>query len=512
MKRILWLVILAFTTAAVKPAAADTRIIVRNTLGATAMNLVCSLLGCNVVRGLGDPDGQLFLVTTPGLLDPVLSIARFATLPLSGITGIEIDQPVNVQGGANAGAVPPALYDKAPMNYYGATVRHGYVYQPATQIIRLMDTQKQFSVSGAGIVAVIDTGVDTSHPVLQRVLVRGYNFVSNNNNADEKGDVGQSTASVLDQSTASVLDGNNNEDPAYVNQSTAAVLDQSTASVLDGNPGLADFGHGTMTSGVIHLVAPTARIMPLKAFHADGSGYASDVLRAIYYAAGHNAKVINMSFSFVSPSPELIKAINFANGKSVICVAAAGNSGQQTMVYPAGMKNVMGIASTNNYDVRSDFSNYGSSLVWVAAPGEGVITVYPFGHYAAAWGTSFSTPFVAGTAALLVNASAVINESIAQTAISNAKRIDPSLHYGRLDTYQAVQDWTTALAGCGGGCSLNEINNYLSNLNSNLPNINSSNSSGNDGGISVISTPAPQNNNSGTGLQGLVQSLFGFPL
>jgi thermitase len=109
------------------------------------------------------------------------------------------------------------------------------------------------------------------------------------------------------------------------------------------------------------------------------------------------------------------------------------------MVYPAGLNNeVMGIASTSNYDVRSDFSNYGAQLVWVAAPGEGIVTTYPFGHYAAAWGTSFSTPFVAGTSALLLSVSPFVDESMAQSAISNAKTLDPGLHYGRLDIYQAV--------------------------------------------------------------------------
>ena len=453
MKRFLWLFILVFITAAAKPSAADTRIIVRDTLGSAAMNATCTLLGCTVDWGLGDPGGQLFLVILPDALDPALSIAQLLTLP--GITAVEIDQVVNVQG-ATATAPPPALYDNAPMDYYGTTVRHGYVYQPANQIIRTLETQSQFGTAGAGIVAVIDTGVDTTHPVLQPVVVPGYDFVHNTNNADEKGDI--------DQSTEAVLDGDSGQ-PCRVNQSTEAVLDQSTEAVLDGNPTYAAFGHGTMTSGVVHLVAPRAKIMPLKAFRADGSGYASDVLRAIYYAAGHSAKVINMSFSFAQPSPELKNAITYATNRGLICVAAAGNDGLQAMVYPAGLKNVMGIASTDNYDVRSTFSNYGSSLVWVAAPGEGVVTVYPFGHYAAAWGTSFSTPFVAGTSSLLLSVSSVVNASIAQSAISNAKRLnDPGLHYGRLDIYRAVQSYWTAVAQCSIFCTLNSVQNNLNSL------------------------------------------------
>ncbi|HTD22038.1 MAG TPA: S8 family serine peptidase [Terriglobales bacterium] len=452
MKRFLWLFILIFVTAAAKPAAADTRVIVRDTLGSVAMNIACSLLGCNVQRGLGDPGGQLFLVTFPDPLDPALSIAQLLTLP--GITAVEIDQVVNVQGGATATAPPPALYDNAPMDYYGTTVRHGYVYQPANQIIRTLETQSQFGTAGAGIVAVIDTGVDTTHPVLQPVVVPGYDFVHNTNNADEKGDIDQSTEAVLDSDSGQ---------PCRVNQSTEAVLDQSTEAVLDGNPAYAAFGHGTMISGVVHLVAPQAQIMPLKAFRADGTGYASDVLRAIYYAASHNAKVINMSFSFAQPSPELKNAIDYATNRGLVSVAAAGNDGLQTTVYPAGLKNVMGIASTDNYDVRSSFSNYGSSLVWVAAPGEGVVTVYPFGHYAAAWGTSFSTPFVSGTSSLLVGVSPIVNASIAQSAISHAKSVnDPGLHYGRLDTYQAVQNWWLAVAQCSLLCPVNSVN-YRSN-------------------------------------------------
>src|SRR5207237_7980178 len=99
------------------------------------------------------------------------------------------------------------------------------------------------------------------------------------------------------------------------NQSTAAVLDQSTAAVLDGNDQYAAFGHGTMVMGVIHLVAPTAQLMPLKTFKSDGTGFLSDILRAVYYAVQINANVINMSFDIQTNSPELKKPLNYANQK-----------------------------------------------------------------------------------------------------------------------------------------------------------------------------------------------------
>src|SRR5207253_1207793 len=128
--------------------------------------------------------------------------------------------------------------------------------------------------------------------------------------------VDQSTASILDQQTILML-----------NQSTASILDQSTASILDTRQVPRTFGHGTMVAGIIHLVAPTAQIMPLKAFEADGTAHLFDILRAIYYAVDHGAKVINMSFSTEQRSAEMKRAINYAVSRGVICVSSAGNNG-----------------------------------------------------------------------------------------------------------------------------------------------------------------------------------------
>jgi subtilisin family serine protease len=226
--------------------------------------------------------------------------------------------------------------------------------------------------------------------------------------------------------------------PVLVNQSSMAVLDQNTATMLQ-SPSYAAFGHGTMVSGIIHLVAPTAQIMPLKAFNADGSGYTSDVLRAIYYATQNGANILNMSFSFPTYSQEMLRAEYFANRKGVVSVASAGNDGKDVLVYPAAYLNlVMGIASTSNNDTLSSFSNYGADLVWVAAPGEGIVSTYPFGTYAAGWGTSFSAPFVAGGAALLLSVQPNLNEHMAAQGLSHAKWISSDLGNGRVDLYLAV--------------------------------------------------------------------------
>src|SRR5260370_26876016 len=419
--RMLW-VLLVFFGLWSSPAAADNRFIVRAPSGLLSLQQVCLALGCNVSVGLDGSLGRLFLVTAPNFIDPNAFLQTLRSQP--GITHAELDALLRVMQAAGA-APPSGLSDNTPVPYFGVTVIHGYVSQPAITIIRLPDTQTAFSVSGAGTVAVIDTGVDPTHPVLRSVLVPGYDFTRNiAGSASELPDVNQSSTG----SGAS---------PAMVHQSTAAVLDPAPALNF-GQPQYQAFRHGPMRSSIIRLVAPTAFVMPLKAFKADCTGYLSDVLRAIYFAVQNDARVINMSFSFSTYSHEVASAIKFATRHQVICVASAGNDGKEEIVYPAALSDVMVIASTTNNDTVSTFSNYGEGLVWVAAPGEGIITTYPFGTFCAAWATSFSSPFVSGAAALLLSVSPSFNESSAERSLAHAVWITPALGNGRLDLYQAV--------------------------------------------------------------------------
>lgn len=424
MKRYLCIFGLSLIAAMTTPASAQQRIIVRDQLGLPGLNTTCALLNCRVSANLGDPSGQLFLITINQAANPLLFLTSL--LNQIGIVDAEIDQPVSLIE-ASAGPIPESLLDQTPLPYYGATVWDGYANQPAAQIVELQETRTAFGVTGAGIVAMIDTGVDTQHPALVPVLVPGYNFISNTPNGSETG--------ALNQSSAAVLDGGG---PVELNGQTIAVLNQSSAAVLD-QPGNSDFGHGTMTAGIVHLVAPTAQIMPLVAFSSDGSGYLSNIIRATYYATQHGSKVISMSFSFSSSSQEMQNAIHNANKHGIICVASAGNNGLNQVVYPAGISGVMGVASTSDYGTRSTFSNYGSD-VWVAAPGEGIVSTYPYGTYSAGWGTSFSAPFVSGTAALLVQVSPNVNETRAAAAIAQAAPLSTSgMGNGQLNVYQAVQ-------------------------------------------------------------------------
>lgn len=403
---------------------AQTRIIVRDSLGLPGVNLTCYLLNCRVVRGLSDPQGELFLVSFPAILSPASDLVSLQAGV--GIVDAEVDQTAETHDQAYATS-DSYLSDQTPTQYYGTTVWQGYLTQPANQLIRTGLTQATFHVTGSGVtVAVIDTGVDPLNPVLANVLVPGYDFTRNVSGGSEDSDV-QASPDFDDAQSG------------QVNQRTVAVLDQRTVAVLDGS-GYSDFGHGTMTAGLVHLVAPQARIMPLKAFAADGTGYLSDVLRAVYYAVGNGASVLNMSFDFTNNSQELSSAIKYANRTGVISVASAGNSGEYAFVYPGATPSVIDVASTSNQDMQSTFTNYGAPPVFMAAPGEGVMTTYPWGTYAAGWGTSFSTPLVAGTAALMLGQNGNCNANNVPVGLSRATIIfNPALGWGRLDTYQAVQ-------------------------------------------------------------------------
>ncbi len=361
----------------------------------------------------------------------------------SDVQNVEPNQTLSVpevNGGAELGQSTAAILDNLAGNeivpYYGSNVWSVYVNQKATASTHLADVQK-IPVTGSGTIAIIDTGVDDTNPVLQGSLVPGYDFVHDiPGTASEWIDVSPATAAALSGSAPAVAA---QGAVVRVNQSTAAILDQSTAAILD-IPGLpAAFGHGTMVAGVVHLVAPTAKIMPLKAFAADGSAKISDIVRAIYYATDNGAGVINMSFSTATSSIGLVKAINYAIKHGVICVASTGNDGMETLVYPAGLHSVIGVASTDKKAVRSRFSNYGPALTQLAAPGEQIVTTYPGGSYAIVSGTSFAAPFVSGAAALLHQVDDFPGQAESIHALcSDDSEVTADLGCGLLDLYQAV--------------------------------------------------------------------------
>lgn len=399
--------------------------------GGTAIGAICNLIGCEVLLPLdvapGESGGLLYLVRSL----PVVSWLLNLVLATLGLGSAEADLPVALadsnpfRSDQASASVLNDLWQGQLKTYYGAPSFESYLAQPATDIVGVRFAHCGLRATGGGIVAVIDTGIDPLHPTLAPHLVTGHDFTRNLSGGSERADVDQASASVLNEVYG-------------VNPSTMAGVDQASASVLN-DPGHQAFGHGTMVAGVIHLVAPTAKIMALKAFDDRGEGYTSSMVRALYYAANRGAKVVNMSFSRPTPSLELQLALTYASARGLVLVSSAGNNGTTALRYPAAYSNVIGVASTRNDDTRSSFSSYGSGNVSLAAPGEAIITTYPFGTFAGAWGTSFSTPFVSGAAALLVGIRPSATPAQISSALAHAKPIGSSMGSGRLDLEEAVE-------------------------------------------------------------------------
>jgi subtilisin family serine protease len=422
---------------------------IHSVANAAGMQVVASLGGS--ANGLYVLNSQLPESSAADLLrgnPAVVSVELDASLALPETASTAVTSAPNLAGVAswigpyvNKFQIDPAT---------GAKAWSAFLNQPAVSDVHL-DAARSIA-TGTGTVAILDTGIDFTHPAFGGSVVWGWDFVNNlpggfatpfdlpfNSN------LSQSSASILDRNTSPIL---NDDSTLVVNQSTTPILDddsslvlgQSTTPILDGLSGAkpsSRFGHGTMVAGVVHLFAPTAHLLPVKVFDANGGSSLSLIIQGIYYAVDQGAQVINMSFSLTQGSTELQTAINYATAHNAVVVAAAGNEGGNVMVYPAGYSGVEGVGSTNDDDVRSVFSNYGQ-VVDIAAPGEGVITLYPLNNWAAGWGTSFSSPMVAGTAALLFQLNPQLNQSSAVQALSHAAPIGQQLGVGRLDVYQAV--------------------------------------------------------------------------
>src|SRR5437879_5937167 len=130
------------------------------------------------------------------------------------------------------------------------------------------------------------------------------------------------------------------------------------------------------------------------------AGGDSDVINGVVYAVQHGADVILMSFSNPGFSSSLQTAVDYAWAHGVVLVAATGNDGSSTVNYPAGDRGVLGVASTDSNDLPSATSNSGAD-VFLAAPGEGILSTVAGGGYGPISGTSASAAAVAGAAALI---------------------------------------------------------------------------------------------------------------
>jgi len=419
------------------------------------VNGIAKRHGLTVVKSLtGSAAGYHVLSSSGRVPQTVLRdlSAEFA------VNSAEADQAVKLPGikpGAKIHAASTASggirISSTLISYYTSYAASAYVNQPATDVINLDAAQKIANGTGA-VVALIDTGADFTHPVLKNSLVAGWDFINNSSGGQEVAQLNdQETTPILDitcpdgtdggpdgsgcfdQETTPILDGGT---AIVLQQETTPILDQSATAVLDSKKYPA-YGHGTMVAGLIHLVAPQAKIMPIRAFGAEGNATVSQIVDAISFAIAHHVDVINMSFSLKMNSSAIGAALGQAYNAGIICVASAGNDGSSALVYPAAYGNVTGVAGTNNSLSRSTWSNYGTPLVSLAAPDEGLISTYPLQHYAQVSGTSFSAPLVSGAAALLVDINRHTNQSLAASELaSSAHHLDSSLGAGELDLYK----------------------------------------------------------------------------
>lgn len=206
------------------------------------------------------------------------------------------------------------------------------------------------------IVAILDTGINKSHPDLSgKVVAAEYDFANNDANAQDDHWHGTHCAGI-----------------AAANTNNAA--------------GIAGVGFN-------------ASLMAVKVLNASGSGTLANIASGIRFAADNGAHVISLSLGGLNGASTLQQAIDYAWGKGVIVVAAAGNNNTSSLFYPGAYANVIAVGATDSADARASFSNFGN-WVDVAAPGVSILSVYQNG-YAYASGTSMACPHVAGAASLL---------------------------------------------------------------------------------------------------------------
>ena len=207
------------------------------------------------------------------------------------------------------------------------------------------------------VIAIVDTGVDCTHPDLAAACVEGYDVVDDD------------------------------DDP----------MDEHRHGTIEAGVAAAVTNNAIGISGV----AWGAKIMPVRAMGADGTGSGADIAEAIVWAADHDADVINMSLGSKGEISAVTDAVRHARAAGATMAAAAGNSGAREPHWPAANAEVMGIAATTRADTRASFSTQGDH-VFVAAPGWQLLTTDLGGTYNLYDGTSEATAFVSGFAALLI--------------------------------------------------------------------------------------------------------------
>lgn len=237
--------------------------------------------------------------------------------------------------------------------------------QPALALLGLSEAHALGTGAGV-VVAIVDTGIDPAHPaVAGRIAPNGFDFVGRDADPTDERNL-----------------------------------------VDDDRDGLVDeqYGHGTFVASLVLSVAPDAVVLPVRCLNDEGVGTVSSIAAGIYWAVDAGAQVVNVSVEVPETSDVLRHAIDYAHGRGVLLVAAAGNGGRADVTFPARYGGVVAVAAVTEGGVAAPFTNVGSA-VSVVAPGVGILGAMPFDVAPAGtarWsGTSFAAPVVSGVAALI---------------------------------------------------------------------------------------------------------------
>ncbi len=281
-------------------------------------------------------------------------------------------------------------------------------------------------VGGDVIIAVVDSGVDYTHPDLTANIWNNSAEIPNNGRDD---------------------DGNGYVDDLrgwdFVNNDNDPMDDNSHGTHIAGTIA----ARGNNGQGVVG-VNWSARIMPLKFLTRSGSGSSADAIAAIDYAVANGARVINASWGGGPYSAAMFSALSAANDAGVLFVAAAGNDSRNndnTPSYPADydLPNVISVAATDDADTLAGFSNFGANSVDLGAPGVNILSTTPGNGYTSYSGTSMAAPQVAGVAGLVLAADPGIRIAALRAALLDgtdavADLAGRTVSGGRLNAFNAL--------------------------------------------------------------------------
>ena len=318
----------------------------------------------------------------------------------------------------------PSLFARATASFPEGFAAPGLSIAEFQSQLRLFDFLNLEDVGlrsrGAGtVVAIIDTGVDRAHPALATHLWR--NRLEEPDGVDNDGD------GLVDDVAGWNFADNNND-----------------TNERAGDPDTTVAGHGTFIAGIVAMLAPECRIMPLRAFPPSGVSDAFTVAAAVKYAADHGADVINLSLGAPESSPLLQEAILDARRRGITLVAAVGNDGSDiNPQFPSTLTEVIAVAAIDLSGHKASFSNFGAH-VDVCAPGVRLVSAFPGipeGEYARWSGTSFAAPLAAAEAALVI---------AADPAQTDVRKIVE-------DTAASIDDLNPGLAGKLGSGSIDPL-------------------------------------------------------